>query len=274
MVIEIFVKELRALEKVNLPNKLLLFSLYEDLYKILVTKIDDNLKIEYGNFLTDTFINIINNFNEDSDSKTIMQEFIKRIKLNKYSNLDSLIKYINMFEINLDNILQIRNEASVIDNLKYSFKIKVILLEIYKKHLEIVIYNLNKFYDNNIVKVFGLKLVNKLNNKLENILSTGINYFKENLYLETKDIFIDSYYKKEFDFFKFKDFISEYFVLSLDDIEKEIFVDVIIDIIIDLDNSDFLERNSMLYFRNLASKYNISISEIIDKLEKQKTKKK
>ena len=39
------------------------------------------------------------------------------------------------------------------------------------------------------------------------------------------------------------------------------------DIIIDMDDSEFTERYNVLYFRNLASKYNISISEIINRIE-------
>ena len=124
----------------------------------------------------------------------------------------------------------------------------------------------------NIMIIIGLNLTNELKSKLKSILNKNINYFKEALYLETKDIFIDNYHKKEFDFFKFKDNISEYFVYSLDDLEKEIFIDIMADTVIDLDNKEFLENSSTLYFRELASKYNVSISEIIDKLEVVKLK--
>ena len=270
MFIKSFDEEIELLEKSKLSNKLELFSLYEKLYKFLITRFkDENLGMEYGIFLTNTFINILKNLKQEDNLNTIMQEFIRRIKLNNYSNLEPLGKYINMFETNLEKLVEVKNEASIIDKTNYNFKIKIILLEIYKYHIEKVINNLNKFYDSNTVKVFGLKIIEQLKNKLESILEreSEISYFKENLYLETKDLFIKNYYNKEFDFFKFKDFISEDIVYSLDEIEKEIFVEVIADMIIDLDNGEFVEKFNTLYFRDIASKYCISISEIIDRLE-------
>ncbi len=275
MFIKSFDEEIELLEKSKLTNKLELFSLYEDLFKFLVTRFkDEKIGIEYGNFLTNTLINILKNLSQEDNLNTIMQEFIRRIKLNNYSNLEPLGKYINMFETNLEKLVEVRNEDAIIDKTNYSFKIKIILLEIYKYHIEKVISNLNDFYNRDKVKVFGLKIIDQLKNRLESILEreSEINYFKENLYLETKDLFIKNYYNKEFDFFKFKNYISEDIVYSLDEIEKEIFVEVIADMIIDLDNKEFASKFNTLYFRDIASKYCISISEVIDRIEAVKLK--
>ena len=278
MFIKSFDEEIELLEKSKLTNKLELFSLYEDLFKFLVTRFkDEKLGMEYSNYLTNNFLNILKNLKEEDEEdnlNTIMLEFIRRIKLNNYSNLEPLRKYIHMFETELEKLIEVRNEASIIDKTNYSFKIKIILLEIYKYHIEKVINNLNEFYDSNTVKVFGLKIINQLKNRLGSILEreSEISYFKENLYLETKDLFIKNYHNKEFDFFKFKDFISEDIIYALDEIEKEIFVEVIADMIIDLDNKEFVEKFNTLYFRDIASKYCISISEVIDRIEAVKLK--
>ena len=192
MIIKSFDEEIELLDKIELPNKLQLFSLYEDLYRFLVTSFeDDKLKLEYSDFFVNTFIDVLNNLAEDSNINNIMQEFIKKIKLNKYSNLTPLINYIDMFEFNLDEIIQMMTEASIIDDTNYPYKLKIILLEIFKNFTGAIIYNLDSFYDSDAVNLFGLKLMNKLKSNLESILSQDISYFKKNLLLEAKDILIE-----------------------------------------------------------------------------------
>ena len=114
-------------ESQNITDKLTLFSLYQDLYLILISTVeemDTELAQKYSKILTEMFkmhLILTKNVKKDINAKIIMKLYLKKISQFQFSNVSPLKEMISIYQENLDEMFEKFDFINLIENSNYDF---------------------------------------------------------------------------------------------------------------------------------------------------------
>lgn len=210
----------------NLNNKLMVFSIYNDLYSKVVRKVSVSNQdvISCNDFLSVTFqIQLLetSSCDEAMDCKDFVDNYIR--VLDKFANFNTG-DMLNDYIINLYHIVENMSYVSIIDSKKLDFESKTKWVSMINDHVNNVLFSVSSFYGDEESFCLKNKILNNLLISIPDILNKNsqLSECRKLLKEETLKIIDNMFLNNEFDFYKFNGILGEKLTDRFDDDELSI----------------------------------------------------
>lgn len=227
-----FEYEIKALDKAQcVENKLMIFSLYYDLFYDLVKQFDSIKTLydvqdfnDYQLFLQNTLQKTLNSISYDNgiDNFEVFYQNVRKHDISRFWIMNDII---NEHERSFLHKVNDMKYVSVLDNMNLDFQTSVKFLLIFKEHMRnIYVTMVNETYKYSSICKLCNFIMDELSFMLPSLIRNSQNFtlFSSNLKQETKKIISYKICKGEFDLFDFYDEIKFCYINLLDHTELDI----------------------------------------------------
>lgn len=197
----------------NLNDKLLIFSVYNDLYSKVVRKvaISNQDVISCNDFLSVVFqMQLLDTSSCDKamDGKGFVDNYIRLLA--KFSNFN-IGDLLNDYSVYLNRIVESMSYVSIIDSKKLDFESKTKWISMLNDHINNVLFSFSSFYGDEESVCLKNKILNNLLTSIPNILdkSNELSECRKLLKEETLTIIDNMFQDDEFVFYKFNGILGE-----------------------------------------------------------------